>query len=248
MKNGIKQLVLQPRDITLLKYLARFRILDREQAALLSGFHSRSRVNVRLAKLRDAGLVVRFYTATGTGSRRSIYALSKRGAEEIQTAYRPLKWRSDSIILGNAFAAHQLALVDLYIVAAQNGEIVWRTPTLPLSKSLPIIPDAIITNSAHSFFVELDLGTESLSVFSRKAASYIRLAMSGEFHSLIPHPRFSVLVVASDETRLQALRRTIAKQTSKLFWFATVETIKGQGFWSTSWLRPSRDALSPPGE
>jgi len=246
LRNGSKPVVLQPRDRVLLRNLARFRILDRVQIATLASFHSRSRVNVRLAKLRGAGLVIRYFTSTDTGSRRSIYALSKQGSTEVDMPPVPMTWKPDSIIIGNAFAAHQLTLVDLYI-AALRSELTWNTPTAPLSPSIRLIPDVVVKIPNASFFLELDLGTEALSVFARKASYYITLAVSGEFKSVIPHQRFSVLVAASDESRLRALRRTIAKQTQKLFWFATVETIKRQGFWSACWQRPTGDDLSPPG-
>ncbi|MES2221677.1 MAG: replication-relaxation family protein [Acidobacteriota bacterium] len=246
MKNGREALILQPRDQLLLHFLAELRILDRSQIERLAGFGSISRVNVRLARLRGNGLILRYFTATSTGSRRSIYALSKQGAREVSTPYRPLKWPSDTIVLGNAFVAHQLTLNDLYIRAMKEG-IRWQRPDKPLVPAVPLIPDAYMKDASTSFFVELDLGTEALPVWTRKVTEYLKLAVSGTYLQIIPHSFFAVLIVANSEKRLRSLRQQVAKQTQKLFWFATLETINRQGFWSVSWLRATGDHLSFPG-
>jgi len=244
---GAKLLVLQPRDRTVLEKLALLRLLDRRQIEQFAGFHSVSRANVRLARLRHAGLIVRFFTATETGSRRSVYALTKRGTAEIQKPHVPIKWRPDSILLGNSFASHQLALSDIYIAAATGHEIRWRAFSAPPAPSIPIIPDAGVETSTQSFFVEMDMGTEQAKVWDRKVELYLKLAIFGAFREIVPHPQFAVLVVTDSEERMNFLRRVIAKQTPKLFWFQTLSTIKRQGFWSASWLRPEDSALSPPG-
>lgn len=230
----------------MLRSLALLRILDRRQIEQVAGFHSVSRVNVRLARLRREGLIVRYYTATSTGSRRSVYGLTKRGALEAQSPFVPLRWRPDSFLLGNAFVAHQLALNDLYIAASGNA-IEWQTPSSPLSPVVRLIPDAYLADSQRSFFLEMDLGTETLAVWTQKTAAYLKLAVTGTHRDIIPHPYFAILVVTDDKVRMETLRRHIAKQTTKLFWFSTLDIIKRQGFWSTSWLRATGNDRSPPG-
>jgi hypothetical protein len=223
------------------------RILDRRQIERLAGFSSVSRVNVRLGKLRKAGLVSRYFTGSSTGSRRSLYALTRSGSVAAGAPFIPLKWKSNSFLLGNAFVAHQLALNDIYIEAVFDSGFIWRTFAQPISISIPLIPDAFIETEARSFFIEVDLGTEQLPVWTRKASLYLKLATSGAFSEITAHSRFSVLVVASDESRTHALRRHVSKQTQKLFWFATFDNIMRQGFWSSLWLRSSGEIRSPPG-
>jgi hypothetical protein len=247
LKNGPSSLILQPRDRLLLRNLALLRLLDRRQIEQLAGFHSVSRANVRLAKLRRASLISRYFAATATGSRRSVYGLTKQGAAEVPLPHVPLKWKPDSILLGNSFAAHQLALSDIYIGAMSGPDIRWWTFSVPPVPSIPIIPDAAIESPTQSFFLEMDLGTEPTSVWSRKVAHYLKLAASGAFREIVVHPQFAVLVVTDDEERMHLLRRHIAKQTQKLFWFQTLSIIQRQEFWSASWLRSGGSALSPPG-
>jgi hypothetical protein len=223
------------------------RLLDRRQIEQIAGFHSVSRANVRLARLRNAGLITRYFTATATGSRRSVYGLTKRGAVEVQLPHVPFKWKPETVLLGNSFAAHQLALSDIYIGATSGLDVRWRTFSVPPVPSIPIIPDTQIETLAQSFFVEMDLGTEPLPIWTRKVTQYLKLASSGAFREIVAHPQFSVLVVTDAEERMHLLRRHIAKQTQKLFWFQTLSTIQRQGFWSASWLRSEGSALSPPG-
>lgn len=108
-------------------------------------------------------------------------------------------------------------------------------------------PDVCPANLDRSYFLGLDLNTEALNVWTRKIAEYLKLAVTGEFRTVIPHDRFAVLVVTADAARMHSLRQHIAKQTQKLFWFSTLDTIKRLGFWSASWLRATGDDRSPPG-
>jgi hypothetical protein len=231
----------------MLRFLSLLRILDRRQIERIAGFTSISRVNVRLGKLRKAGLIVRYFTGSLSGSKRSLYALTKSGSIEAEAPFVHLKWKSDSFLLGNTFVAHQLALNDIYIEGVLGGGIGWKTFPQPLSVSIPLVPDALIEAELRAFFVELDLGTEQLAVWTRKTSLYLKLATSGAYRQIVSHSQFAVLVVASDESRMQALRRHISKQTQKLFWFATLDNIMRQGFWSSLWLRPGGDDRSPPG-
>jgi hypothetical protein len=96
-------------------------------------------------------------------------------------------------------------------------------------------------------FVEMDLGTESLNIWSRKVDLYLKLAVTGAHRQIAPYPHFGVLVVAIHEDRLKSIRRQVAKQTQKLFWFQTLSIIQRQGFWATSWLRTTGETLSLPG-
>jgi hypothetical protein len=202
---------------------------------------------VRLGKLRKAGLIVRYFTGSISGSRRSLYALTKSGSVAVETPFVPLKWKPDSVLLGNAFVAHQLALNDIYIEGALGRGIAWKIFTQPLSASIPLIPDAFIETEARALFVELDLGTEQLTVWTRKTSLYLRLATSGAFKEFTSHSQFAVLVITSNESRMQTLRRHISKQTQKLFWFASLDIIMRQGFWSSVWLRPHGEGQSQPG-
>ena len=64
---GNNHLILQPRDLHLLREVAEMRVLDREQAKIVAGFGSTTRANTRLLALVRAGLLRRFFLGTGGG-------------------------------------------------------------------------------------------------------------------------------------------------------------------------------------
>ncbi len=247
-------LIIQPRDRSVLEKLSTFRLLTRKHIAEMAEFHSVTRVNVRLNKLRRAGLITRYFVSSSTGSRRSVYSLTRKGAHAAATTSAPPKWRADSVLTGNAFASHQLAVNDVYLAAFGRNpvpQVSWRSFSEALSARVKLIPDGLIeyTNNenAPSMFLEVDLGTEALPTWTRKAQLYLQLAESGEYRQALRSSRFAVLVVASDHARMQALRRHVAKQTQKLFWFSTLDIINRMGFWSSIWLRPVGAQQVPPG-
>lgn len=158
---------------------------------------------------------------------------------------------SDSFLLGDKFAAHQLAVNEVYCQARKGKglekatHLHWRPGTEPVAPSVPIIPDVYFEIRTPEFirpvFLEVDLGTEGLPVWSKKIEAYLSLASSGEFERIFTRPRFAVAVVTNSEKRMQSLRSHIAKFTSKLFYFSTMQRIKAEGFWSRIWLRPDQD-------
>src|SRR5713101_7179496 len=79
--NKPRGVVVQARDRRLLEELAVMRITDREQAKIVAGFGSTTRVNARLLALTRAGLLQRFFLGTNFAGRKAIYSLSRKGAK-----------------------------------------------------------------------------------------------------------------------------------------------------------------------
>src|ERR1041385_4615248 len=90
-------LVLQPRDRHLLEELAIMRVADREQAKTVAGFGSTTRVNARLLRLTQAGLLKRFFMGTTAGGAKALYALSLKGARAVGVPLRGPQRRQDQI-------------------------------------------------------------------------------------------------------------------------------------------------------
>jgi hypothetical protein len=241
-------LVLQHRDLMLLRALSLLRLVDREQASIICGFRSLTRANTRLLKLRRAGLLKRFFFVSAEGGKRAIYSLTRRSAELIGTGLNDIKRPADSFLLGDKFVAHQLALNQVYCAClfkpppAAITIKLWRTFRKPLSPAHPLIPDAYFeihsNESARPMFLEVDLGTEGLTVWNKKIEQYLNFAASGEFASHFQNNRFSVLIVVDGEPRLHSLRVCIRKFTTKLFYLTTFQRIKDHGFWAAIWFRP----------
>jgi hypothetical protein len=241
--------MLTNRDKALLVELATARVLDREQVSDIAGFHSTTRANARLLKLTEAGLLRRFFLPTKAGGVKAIYSLSARGAESVSVSSRILQRPTDSLLVGDQFVQHQLHINGILIrvkfkpLPADAKFLRWLSFPTALSQSAPLIPDGYFEienpSGVHPMFLEVDQGTESLKVWNKKIEHYLRLATSGEFERLFHRPRFRVLIVSLSDRRQEGIRRTVARQTEKLFWFSTLPTIEHEGLFHSSWLRPA---------
>jgi hypothetical protein len=244
-------MILQPRDREFFRVLGQHaRVVDREQAMSFAGFRSQTRANVRLLKLTSNGFLRRYFLATLKGGSKALYTLSTKGALVAQVENHPVVRPKEGLLVGDPFVNHQLSLNDTHIAArltsAENVKFVrWLSFHQPLTAAIALVPDGYFEietpSGVHAAFIEVDCGTESLKVWTKKTSSYLQLAISGTFKKLFHHEQFRVLIVAISERRLSSIRKTVAKQTAKIFWFSTLEQIKREGFWSAVWLRPAGD-------
>jgi hypothetical protein len=246
-----KGLVLQQRDRHMLQEIALMRVVDREQAKVVGGFPSTTRVNKRLLRLTQVGLLKRFFIGSA-GWKKSLYALSPLGANFLQTPYRPVRVKSDAVLTVSSSLEHQLGINDLYCTvkyrqAAPHFEklLRWENVHHAIDSRHSLIPDAYIEISGPEetigAFLEFDRGHENLVVWRKKVEKYVQYAISGEFENRIRRPQFRVLVITSSDTRLRALRRATTSVTDKIFRFTTVDSIHREGFWSPIWFRAQSD-------
>ena len=246
-----KGLVLQERDRHILQELAVMRVIDRDQAKLIGGFRSTTRVNKRLLALTRGGLLKRFFIGSG-GWKKSLYSLSPLGANFLETPYRGMRVRDDELITVSSSLEHQLGINDLYCivkyrqVSVDSGKLVrWENLYRPIDAKRSLIPDAYIEISGPeetiAAFLEFDLGHENLIVWKKKVEKYLHYAISGEFENPVHRSQFRVLVVTSSERRLEGLQKATAAVTSKIFYFSTVNSVQDTGFWAPIWFRPQGD-------
>jgi hypothetical protein len=249
-------LVVQDRDRRLLSELGVMRILDRESAKLVAGFRSTRRANDRLLQLTRGGLLRRFFIGSIAHGRKAVYTLSPKGSELAGARFGGINRAQDRLVVGDRFVQHQSGINHIYLAfkyrSAPNPAIRflrWHTFRQSISESIKLTPDGyfelVSGDRVRAMFLEVDLGTEALSVWQQKTASYLQLAVSGEFLKRFRQPQFRVLVVADSERRLNNIRATVAKSTDKVFWFTTLESINRDGIWSSVWLRPTGDQRLP---
>lgn len=224
------RLILQERDQRLLEALDQLVVVDREQAKVLGPFMSTPRANARLLALTRAGLLRRFFVSTEVFGRKAIYALPKTGTPR----------------LIESRVAHQLALnrVYLWLVNQCRADVrlaSWRACTKAIG-GLPLIPDAYAELAVGAglipAFIEADCGTEPLSVWRKKAESYVTLAASGAYRAAFGQERFRVLVLAPTMRRAHSISGAVAEKTTKLFWISSFASINGVDMGASVWLRP----------
>src|SRR6266550_2494437 len=218
-----KGLVLQERDRHILQELTVMRVIDREQAKIIGGFRSTTRVNKRLLALTRGGLLKRFFIGSG-GWKKSLYSLSPLGANFLEMPHRAMRMRSDELITVSSSLEHQLGINELYCLikyrqaAIDSQKLVrWDNLYRPIDSKQSLIPDAYIEISESgqtiAAFLEFDLGHENLIVWKKKVEKYLQYAISGEFESLVHQSQFRVLVVTNSERRLESLQKATATVT-----------------------------------
>lgn len=256
MTGNNKRLVLQPRDRLLLEELATIRVVDREQAKIVAGFGSTTRVNTRLLALSRAGLLRRCFLGTRAGGTKALYMLSPKGAQAVGVPFRGPQRRNDEALIADFFVEHQLHINEIYcalkcqpIPIAGATFRQWKSFFKPVTPAIRLVPDGYVELEAPTgtvaAFLELDLGSENLTVWKEKISAYLQLALSGECERRFGQSRFRVLVIAHSERRMRSIRKTVAAATDKLFWFADFNSIKRHGFFGSVWLRPKDETAQP---
>jgi hypothetical protein len=252
MAGNNKGIIVQDRDRHLLRELAMMRVVDREQAKCAAGFGSTTRANTRLLALTRAGLLRRSFLGTTAGGMKGLYSLSKRGAQLVDVPFRGLRIGIDEIVVADFFVTHQLRINEIYCTVKYRAIpipgaqfVQWRSFHESIDPAIPLIPDGYVElrTPARTLaaFLEIDLSTESRSVWRGKVQSCLRYAVSGNFERQFAQPQFRTLVVANSERRLASLRAATAELTDKIFWFTTFESITEVGFWAPIWQRAKDD-------
>jgi len=255
-KRGARRgLVLQPRDLDILRELSVMRVADREQVKIAAAFGSTTRVNARLLALARAGLLRRFFLGSG-GGRKALYALSAKGAQLIHVSPRGPRRRQDEMLVADFFVQHQLSVNTVYcalkfgIIPVRGVRFLfWHSFHEVLTPELSLIPDGYVEfatpQGAVASFIEVDLGHEGLAVWKEKTRHYLQLALSGTYERQFKQPRFRVLVLAHSARRMHSIRATVATVTEKIFWFATLDGVLGEQFFGPVWLRPTGEIHQP---
>lgn len=234
-----KGIILQPRDRLLLCALKVRRFVDRQQASEICGFRSASRAKARLLALARAGHIGRIFVGTIAGGRKAIYFLPGTRRQRLPRTLASPKTE--------LFIEHQLAVNAVILSALRHDnslhlmEREWSPKQRP--NEARVRPDATLELQTvavtRGLLVEVDLGTESLRTIREKVSRYLALARSGESKKLVGVEQFRVLFVVRGLERLSAIRKVVACETERVFWFAEIEAIRSEGFWARVWLRPT---------
>jgi hypothetical protein len=177
---GNRPMIVQPRDLHLLRELSVMRVIDREQAKVVAGFTSTTRANTRLLTLTTAGLLRRFFLGSG-GGRKALYALSLKGAQLAQVPMRGPRRPQGALLIADNFVQHQLTVNGIYCTAKYGTIPVpqvtfhrWLGFYEPMVPAISLIPDGYVEFQTGSgmiaCFLEVDLGHESLTIWKEKGS------------------------------------------------------------------------------
>lgn len=235
-KKPSKRLQLQPRDIEILKSLAEYRFLDSQQILALHPLKSGgSRYHLRrLQHLFHHCYIDRPPSQMSYYRIRNhmIYALGKKGADEIYSddpqLRRRIDWQKKNHEVKFPFLSHAMMIADFHIAIAlatknkletelvrwQQGKELADYVKLE-GKKKTLIPDAFFTikqeGKEYNFFLEADRSTMTLERVLQKIAAYWRWKEEEKHIKKFNINRFRVLTITISPERQENIRK-IAEQ------------------------------------
>ncbi len=262
-KKKLAPIVLTDRDKAIILSVYENRFLRRDQIQRL--YFTDASVpacNMRLKKLYEHRFLDRLIRPVAFGSNQIVYALHRRGAGVVSVALnvdqQNVKWHRDHNRVEFLFMEHTLAVsefkvnldlalhetcsVDLLFYSRENKGLQARVPD-PIGKKkyLVVAPDAFLglkTKDGNSFFfLEVDMGTETLKRFAEKVIAYKQYWKTGKYHQDYEFNHFRILTIAESERRLSNLIETTKKAGGKqMFLFATMSDIQSETPLGQIWL------------
>lgn len=258
-----QRMVLTERDREIVAAVYENRFLRRDQIERLF-FTTTAACNARLVKLYQHRLLDRLYLPVEIGSSQAVYALDKGGAEllagKLHVPPSSLGWRRKHNRVEFFFLEHTVGVAELNVamqVALQKRSDVKllffkREGFLQRERvqdpddweeTLPVAPDAFFgleqPQGRSFFFVEVDMGTESLKRIRRKLAAYQEYWRSGAYQERYGFRNFRVLVIAEGADRLANLVSTAAELGAKnMFLFALSQNVSVRVL-DRIWFKPN---------
>jgi hypothetical protein len=258
-----QRIVLQRRDVDIVLGVYENRFLRRDQIERLF-FNNTSTCNQRLQKLYQHKFLDRIYQPIDFGSSQAIYALDSVGAEvvaaKLGVGKRQINWTRRHNKIEHLFLDHTLgvaeARVGLEMALRYRKDddvklLFWkREAFLPREKvqdpydpekKLSVIPDAFFGLQTDRgklyFFIEVDMGTETLERFRTKIVAYREYWRSGKFQSRYTYRNFRVLTITNGVKRLNNLIDTADNSGAKNMLLFTVDKLASSDFLN-SWYKP----------
>ncbi len=264
-KKKLAPIVLTERDKAIILSVYENRFLRRDQIQRL--FFADTSVpacNMRLKKIYEHCFLDRLIRPVAVGSNQIVYALHRRGAGVVSVALnvecKNISWKRDHNRVEFLFMEHTLAVaefkvsldlalrdtesVDLLFYSRESKGLQARvSDQAGKKKYLVVAPDAFFglkTQDGNSFFfLEIDMGTETLKRFREKIVAYKQYWRTGKYHQDYEFNHFRVLIIAESKRRLSSLIDATRKAGGRhMFLFATMSDIQIKKPFGRIWLPP----------
>ena len=261
---------LTPRDIDVIKAVAAYRALDREQIQALF-FPSRNTANRRLVRLFQHGYLWRRILPMeyGQGDRPAVYVLDAKGVELIGDQ----QWTKKKREAGFLFLDHLLRINDVRIaftlgardhavtVSEWLDEGTLKSPQMrdyvevsreraSGKRKVAVIPDGYFIldlgdKRAH-FFLEVDRGTIANKRWKTRVKAYQEYTKSGLYQKRYKTRSLRILTATTGVKRLANLKKTTEAAGGKdMFWFTTLDqATPDQVLTGSIWQTAGREGFS----
>jgi len=260
-------MVLTARDVSIILSVYENRFLRRDQIQRLhfTGA-SLQAASARLKKLSNHKFLDKLQRAVAGGASQAVYALDKRGADVVAAALeidrRKIRWNRANNRVEWLFMDHTLGISEFKVcldvaLAGRPEELLFYqrgekshlrriSMTGARKKYFVVAPDAFLGIQTGRgkciFFLEVDLGTETLSRFAEKVKAYKRYWKSRQYTEEYGFNNFRVLTVCESDRRLSNLRQATGKVGGqRMFLFTTFQKVQQLSPLGNVWLSPVSD-------
>ena len=263
----IAPMVLTARDVSIILSVYENRFLRRDQIQRLHFPNSSvSACNMRLKKLVAHRFLDRLVKPVASGSAQAAFALDKRGADvtaaALEKGRRKVRWNRANNRVEYFFLEHTLGISEFKVgldvtLAGRREELLFYqrgdrshlrriNVTGARKKYFVVAPDAFFGIQSGRgkciFFLEVDMGTETLSRFAEKVTAYKRYWKSHQYTEEYGFNNFRVLTVCESDRRLLNLRQATGKVGGqRMFLFTTFVKIQQFSPLGNVWLSPVSD-------
>ena len=246
-------------------YENRFLRRDQIQKLYFAG-KSLPACNMRLKKLYENRFLERIIRPVAYGSSQAVYALDKNGVQVVAKLVKKepyqIDWNRDKNKVRFLFLDHTLQIAEFKVnlnISLKNPEtnlIFYQRESKSLKrkvldprgikKYLVVMPDAFFglqnDKGKYYFFLEVDMGTETLKRFQEKVIAYKEYWKSGKYLKDYGFNHFRVLTIAKSEKRILNLLLASQKKGAKnMFLFTTFSAIENKGMFYPIWISPVSD-------
>ncbi len=259
---------LTARDVAIILAVYENRFLKRDQIQRLH-FAGASvfACNRRLKKLDEHNFLDKLIKPVAVGSHQIVYALDRCGADIVAATLEidrhKVRWNRANNRVEFLFLEHTLGVSEFRVcldlaLAGRREELLFYqrgdkshlrriSMTGAKKKYFVVAPDAFFGiqsgRGKHIFFLEVDMGTETLSRFAEKIVAYKRYWKSGQYKEEYGYNHFRVLTVAESERRLANLIQATGKVGGRqMFLFTTFSAIQNDSPLGSVWLSPFIDS------
>lgn len=262
--NRISRMRLTARDTSIVLSVYENRFLRRDQIQRLYFPNATlAACNMRLKKLHGNSFLDRLERPATAATAQAVYALNKRGADvvaaKLEIDRRKVRWNRANNYVEWLFMNHTLGISEFKIcldisLAGRREELLFyqrgdKTHLRRISmtgskkKYFVVAPDAFFGirsgRGKHIFFLEVDMGTETLARFAEKVVAYKRYWKSRQYKEEYGFNHFRVLTVAESDRRLANLIQATGKAGGRqMFLFTTFSAIQSSSPLGSIWLSP----------
>jgi len=263
------RVVITERDIELFKAVYRHGVMTRTNIQDYFGWDCVSDVNRRLRKLFDTEYLDRRFLPRTFGPTPAVYLIGNEGvkilAESTKLAANTVNRRryrfknmSDSLL------PHELLITDFACLLKasfrrypgcglldwkSDEEIIAQCNIIESGSDIKLKPDAYGSYHLHktlfNFFLEADLGTESISRIQKKVELHRSFKASGLFNRAFDRQAFRLFIVTNSSARARNISRALPIVSDLRIFISHIEAIRIDPLFVPTWLMAGDTTARP---